>query len=686
MKAIYLSRFTPSIMSPKTLEAIFVQREGLAKRIVELVRESACGGSKHHVLLVGPRGIGKTHLVALVYHRIRAMEDLDGRLLIAWLREEEWGITSLLDLFLRIFRALSAEYKDVRLDGQVASLYDLPPEGAERRAGELLREFVGDRTLLVLMENLDEIFEGLGDEGQKRLRSYIQENPFWTILATAQSLFGGVSLRTSPFYGFFRIYHLEELDFEDAVLLLTKIASHEGDKELASFIQTPKGRARIRAVHHLAGGNHRVYIIFSQFLTRESLDELVESVLGMLDDLTPYYQQRMSWLSPQQRKIVEFLIESRHAVPVKEIAKRCFMTHQTASSQLKTLKEMGYVRSISIGRESYYELREPLMRLCIEVKKYRGEPIRLLVEFLRLWYSTDELRKKLESLQPEQSLEQEYLLYALRISQEEKKNPVVESCLRDYVTYIEKWEFARALEVAEELVTVRGNARDWLSRGLVLGNLGRHEEALESFDRAIELDPNDALAWLSRGAALGNLGRHQEALESFDKAIELDPNNALAWFNRGRALYALGRHQEALDLLFKALHHFTGREEEVKILTIGIISIIININHTAWQRYVEALIEFYKKHNINILTLAVIIILPLPEIDNITAQRWLDTWRELAGNMPEFELPLRLLDAAVRYREKRDPRILLSLPIEERKLLESLLKRKRTDSCLPLPS
>ncbi|RKY72911.1 MAG: hypothetical protein DRQ14_05230 [Candidatus Latescibacterota bacterium] len=285
------------------------------------------------------------------------------------------------------------------------------------------------------------------------------------------------------------------------------------------------------------------------------------------------------------------------------------------------------------------------MRLCIEVKKYRGEPIRLLVEFLRLWYSTDELRMKLESLQPEQSLEQEYLLYALRISQEEKKNPVVESCLRDYVTYIEKWEFARALEVAEELVTVRGNARDWLSRGLVLGNLGRHEEALESFD----------------------------------KAIELDPNNALAWFNRGRALYALGRHQEALDLLFKALHHFTGREEEVKILTIGIISIIININHTAWQRYVEALIEFYKKHNINILTLAVIIILPLPEIDNITAQRWLDTWRELAGNMPEFELPLRLLDAAVRYREKRDPRILLSLPIEERKLLESLLRLKKED-------
>jgi hypothetical protein len=39
----------------------------------------------------------------------------------------------------------------------------------------------------------------------------------------------------------------------------------------------------------------------------------------------------------------------------------------------------------------------------------------------------------------------------------------------------------------------------------------------------------------------------------------------------------------------------------------------------------------------------------------------------------EFQIPLRLLDATVRYRETQDRRVLLELPVEERTLLESLL-------------
>jgi DNA-binding transcriptional ArsR family regulator len=386
MNVTFLSRFTPSMMTPGALEAIFVQREELAERLVELVRESALTPAKHHTLLIGPRGIGKTHLVSLIYHRICGMEDLRDRLLIAWLREEEWGVTSFLDLLLRIFRALLAERPDTTLAERVEALYNLSSEAAERAAGALLKEFVGDRVLLILVENLEDLFNGLGDKGQKRLRAYLQKHQHCAMLATAQSLFNSVALQTSPFYGFFRINHLEELTLDEATRLLTKIANLEGDRALASFIKTPTGRARIRALHHLAGGNHRVFVIFSQFLNRESLDEFVEPFMRTLDALTPHYQYRLAWLSPQQRKIVEFLCDRRGAVPVREIAQRCFMTHQTASSQLGKLLEMGYVRSEVVGRESYYEVRELMMRLCLEVKKSRGELIRSFVVFLRRWY------------------------------------------------------------------------------------------------------------------------------------------------------------------------------------------------------------------------------------------------------------------------------------------------------------
>lgn len=79
----------------------------------------------------------------------------------------------------------------------------------------------------------------------------------------------------------------------------------EGNKELELFIETPKGRSRIEAIHHLAGDNHRVYMIFAEFLTRDSLDKLMKPFLQTLDELTPYYQARIAWLSPQQRKILD---------------------------------------------------------------------------------------------------------------------------------------------------------------------------------------------------------------------------------------------------------------------------------------------------------------------------------------------------------------------------------------------
>ncbi|MGH9834351.1 MAG: AAA family ATPase, partial [Blastocatellia bacterium] len=489
MNATFLSRFTPSMMTPEALESLFVQREELAQRLVELIRESALTPAKHHTLLIGPRGIGKTHLISLIYHRIRAMEDLRDRLLIAWLREEEWGVTSFLDMLLRVFRALLAERADALLAERVESLYGLPPETAERMAGALLKEFVGGRTVLILVENLDDLFKGIGASGQKSWRAYLQGHQFCTMLATSQSLFNGVSLRTSPFYGFFRVNHLEELTLDEAVRLLTNIAELEGDQELASFIQTATGRARVLAVQHIAGGNFRIYAIFSQFLSRKSLDELVEPFMRLLDDLTPYYQSRMAWLSPQQRKIVEFLCDRRGAATVREIAQRCFLSQQTASSQLKILRDMCYVHSIAIGRESFYELHEPLMRLCVEVKKNRGEPIRLLMEFLRLWYSQDELRQRLEGLHPDAVLEREYLSQVLRGTEAEPEDPQVAACLKDFTAHIEAGDFAQAMVAAKELLVIRNEPNDWIRLFICLISLGHLKDASALLGKVIGTEP-----------------------------------------------------------------------------------------------------------------------------------------------------------------------------------------------------
>jgi hypothetical protein len=103
---------------------------------------------------------------------------------------------------------------------------------------------------------------------------------------------------------FFHNSYLEPIDVDEAVQMLGQIASLRRvgaeSRELAIFLQSAEGRARVRAVQHLAGGNPRVYTLFAQFITKESLDDLVDAFMKMMDDLTPYYQSRMKDLSNQQ--------------------------------------------------------------------------------------------------------------------------------------------------------------------------------------------------------------------------------------------------------------------------------------------------------------------------------------------------------------------------------------------------
>ncbi|MEW6497759.1 MAG: hypothetical protein AB1589_35440 [Cyanobacteriota bacterium] len=90
------------------------------------------------------------------------------------------------------------------------------------------------------------------------------------------------------------------------------------------------------------------------------------------------------------------------------------------------------------------------------------------------------------------------------------------------------------------------------------------------------------------------------------------------------------------------------------------------------------MIQLYEKHQVT-SALGQGLVQSIPSlmsemVSNKAAQTWLEVWRELTSERPEFRLPLRLLNAAVRYRAtKGDRRVLLELPIEERNLLKPLL-------------
>ena len=83
--------------------------------------------------------------------------------------------------------------------------------------------------------------------------------------------------------------------------------------------------------------------------------------------------------------------------------------------------------------------------------------------------------------------------------------------------------------------------------------LRQHRQALNDFDRTIELKPDYAEAYNGRGMVKNVLRQPEAAIGDFDKAIELDPDHARAYTTRGVAKASLNRVQEAKADYEKAL-------------------------------------------------------------------------------------------------------------------------------------
>ncbi len=76
----------------------------------------------------------------------------------------------------------------------------------------------------------------------------------------------------------------------------------------------------------------------------------------------------------------------------------------------------------------------------------------------------------------------------------------------------------------------------------------RYDKALADLNRAIELDPADALDIASRGETYRRMERYEEALADFSRAIELNPGYTSAIASRGQVYQAMQRYEEALVL------------------------------------------------------------------------------------------------------------------------------------------
>lgn len=772
----FISHFSPQRTEAELLEEIHVQRHELLAEAVSTMRDSVLSGNKHHLLFIGPRGAGKTHLVRLIHHRLGKQTDLADKMRFAWLNEDETA-TSFLKLLILIYRDVSQRYPQDFPASDLQSIFGLDADTARERLGERLLKNLGSRTLVVLMENLDSLFKHMPEGEQRIWRAFVQNHPVFATVGTAQSLFDGVADRKQPFFGFFDTRHLTPLDVADATLLLKKIAHLNGQPDLVAFLDTSTGHARVKAIHDLAGGNPRIYLIFSDFLTPESLDDLVRPFEEIADrQLTSYYQERLRWLSPQQQEIIQFLCHQRGGVPVKNIAEGLFTTHNSITGQLRQLGEYRYLKSTKVGREVLYELAEPLMRLALQIKDtHDKKPLMLIVDFLRVWYEREEIVQHLGKLSPsdaarayfEEALRlidsdepnlrheifrkmvsdfdpvkcDEVQLAALRTLAKETNDTVdwaqlgaallfkregheeelmnilsrliVDNSLPDSVRrgvlfsrgeiYFRAKAWSAALDDINAAIQLGMHSRDILQaelfymRGIVRRENKCFDEAVFDLESAIESAPIEPSTLMKTLSALGEIeirrGRRDRATTHYERLLAIEDLPPHYKFGAALVLTAaknggnerLQGYEEVASLYGQIGESLPPEAEAETVLCEGaIVSLALHDEPVeAWQNWVPLIVTRFAQNGL-LNALAAALLKSLDEgVTDVVArlgyEKWLQAWRDAFSSLnesdkPKVEVPFRLYEIGLKYIETDDEAILLTLPIEERRILRSVLE------------
>ncbi|MFN6568614.1 tetratricopeptide repeat protein [Dendronalium sp. ChiSLP03b] len=111
--------------------------------------------------------------------------------------------------------------------------------------------------------------------------------------------------------------------------------------------------------------------------------------------------------------------------------------------------------------------------------------------------------------------------------------------------------YSRAIEANSEWGSA-SVADVYLNRANIYSDRGDYRRAIADYDRVLRLNPKSAVAYALRGLVYQRQGKSKAALSDFNQAARIDQNNAVAYFARGLSYQLQGDYQGALAAYEKA--------------------------------------------------------------------------------------------------------------------------------------
>ena len=122
------------------------------------------------------------------------------------------------------------------------------------------------------------------------------------------------------------------------------------------------------------------------------------------------------------------------------------------------------------------------------------------------------------------------------------------------IEYLTEGNYTEALNYFEKSLEIDQNLPECnYYKGLTNQLLSKFEISLESFDIELSLNANHINSLIAKGTSLCLLSRKEEGIKEYNKVLELEPNNIQALLNKSIALHDLNKTDEALDCINKLI-------------------------------------------------------------------------------------------------------------------------------------
>jgi tetratricopeptide (TPR) repeat protein len=581
--------YNPALLTPEALLGEFTARQPLLESLLDAVRQNKPGHAPQHLLLVGPRGIGKTTTLWAVAHRVNR----DPALAKAWLPvvfdEESRRVGDLADFWLEAVRQW--EHATRSPEDRTRPLLDRPGDDIEDRARQaLLGALARDgRRVLFLIDNLNDVLASIRDpEPLHRLRAFLMGESRVMILGGATRYFPEITDLDQPFYDFFRSVELRPLSLEEMKACLLALARTRGDAEVEKTVREREGT--LRSLHLLTGGNPRLIKTFYRLIAEGLRGDIRSDLERLLDEFTPYFKSLVDALPMQQQRIFDAIALHWDPVDVAAVARATRVASNQVSAQIRILVKAGHVvEAAGQPKKKNYLLADRFSNIHYLMRHGRAARRRLdwFVAILRLVFPDRDHADTLAKL-ARQSAEcgtdgqrdaRDLLFSALHRSETEAARRQLlnatfrESWDHDSFATLGQWlDISAARQhlpesdilaffqtMPTELRKRTGFKPDdsdwWCKLTNVLEERKAWSLAERAYRKAIDLDPTYAYPWNGLGNLLQDrLHRATEAEAAYRRAIELDPVSPAPWNGLGNVLMQhLGRLDEAEEAFRRSL-------------------------------------------------------------------------------------------------------------------------------------